>query len=77
MRALFVKYKVEQNEELLNLLAQMLGTADLKARAANEAVNEFGARFGSGEMIEEIELQDIHALQSKVYSIVWQDNLEK
>ena len=76
LRVLFVKYNVEQNEGLLNELASIVGEKDRAAQGANEAVNNFFARFNV-EDPEEITYEDLHGLQKNVYSIVWQSSLEK
>ena len=76
MRSLFIKYNVEQNEGLLNDLAEIVGVKDRAARGANKAVNSFFARFNV-EDPEEITYEDLHELQKQVYGIVWQSSLEK
>ena len=76
LRVLFIKYNVAQNEGLINELAEIVGVKDRAAQGANEAVNNFFARFNV-EDHEEITYEDLHELQKNVYGIVWQSSLEK
>ena len=76
LRALFIKYNVEQNVELINFLAQLIGSKDRAAQGVYEAVNEFVALSQEHEF-ESFNFGDLLPLQQKVYGIVWQSSLEK
>ena len=78
LRVLFVKYNVEQNEELLNDLADIVGRKFRAAEGANKAVNDFISAFDTDrwEDGEDI-LQELYNLSNQVYGIVWQSSLEK
>ena len=78
LRVLFHKYNVEQNEELLNALANIVGMKCRAAEGANSAVNNFIARFDPEQWEDGDEiLQELYTLSSEVYGIVWQQSLEK
>lgn len=74
LRALFVKYNVEQNVELINHLVQIIGAKDRAAQGVNDAVQSFAASCIEGESVSYTDVLD---LQQKVYGIVWQSSLEK
>jgi len=76
LRALFVKYNVEPNVELIDFLAQLVGSKDRAANGAYEAVNDLASIFNV-EDPRHPDLTDISELQRRVYGIVWQQSLEK
>ena len=78
LRELFIKYNMEQNEELLNYLANIVGMKSRAAEGANKAVNRFIAEFDpeAWEDGDEI-LQELYKLSGEIYEIVWQQSLEK
>ena len=74
LRALFVKYNVEQNVELINHLAQIIGAKDRATQGVNDAVQSFASSCIEGDGVSYADILD---LQQIVYGIVWQSCLEK
>lgn len=77
LRVLFNQYGVTPTNELLDVLAQMVGGRQRQAEKACQLVREFEGRFGNNDDIEELEVQDIQGLSSQVYSLVWQTPFEQ
>lgn len=76
IRSLFIKYNVAQNEQLLNELAQIVGSKDRAIRGASDAVSQFVATYSDEAWMENIEISDLVNLDQQVYKIFWQQSLE-
>lgn len=78
VKTLFCKYNVELNEELINELAACIAAKSRAAEGACTEVNIFCSHaIKDGKIDDDLMVQDLYDLQSKVYGIVWQQSLEK